>query len=237
MTEGQLRKAKAREARREWERAQSQQRAETARKRALREATESQSQLETEGGRGSAKPGGADTSIGPHPQVQVNQLVNQYASRVLPGELAAVVAGNALNPRAILVLVEGKVVGARKRPADSFAKGFIVGLVRDGNEWVVQGRYNRWGIRVFTEHEQREIKRRGNGGADQEVEVGASGQREPGLRDTGEADVGGAVAGGAGGEGDGDEGAGGDAGEAAVGGTGARAGYGVGEDEGGEVKL
>jgi hypothetical protein len=47
-------------------------------------ATESQSQSVIEGGRGSAKPGAATTSIDPHPQVLVNQLDKQFPPPGVP---------------------------------------------------------------------------------------------------------------------------------------------------------
>ena len=222
--------------------------------------TRSESQSQKEGGRGGANAPGADTSIGPHPQVQVNQLDKQlpptgspsgFANSVLPWEQGATVEGRALNPRAVLVRVGGKVVGARKNPVQAFSRGLVVGLVREGNEWVVVGRYNRFGQRVFDEHERRKFMewqwaggdRQGwktrvvDGGAGGAVEAGESGQREPGLRGEGEAAVGGAMGGGEGGEGDGGARDGGDPVEAEVGGTGAREGHGVVQDEGGEVKA
>lgn len=212
--------------------------------------TRSESQSQKEGGRGVANAPGADTSIGPHPQVQVNQLDKQlppsgspsgFANSVLPWEQGAVVEGRALNPRAVLVRVGGKVVGARKSPVQAFSRGLVVGLVREGNEWVVVGRYNRFGQRVFDEHERRKLTaywQQANpvdGGAGGAVEAGEPGQRESGLRGEGEAAVGGAVGGGKGGEGDGGARDGGDPVEAEVGGTGAREGHGVVQDEGGEV--
>lgn len=253
MTEAQQRRENAKAARRAWKAAIATESAELMRKRAEREARRAQEQATKEGGRGGEFSAGVATSIGPHPQVQVNQLDKQlppsgspsgFANSVLPWEQGATVEGRALNPRAVLVLVEGKVVGARKNPVQTFSRGLVVGLVRERNEWVVVGRYNRFGQRVFDEHERRklaewraEVLRVDNGGQDQAVAVGEPGQREPGLRGTGEDPVGGAVGGGEAGAGDGREGAGADDGAKALGGPGACEGHGVGEDAGGEVKT
>lgn len=254
MTDAQRRRENAKAARRAWKAAIETESAELMRKRAEREARRNLDSVANAGGRGVENAAGAATSIGPHPQVQVNQLDKQlppsgspsgFANSVLPWEQGAIVEGRALNPRAVLVRVGGKVVGARKNPVQAFSRGLVVGLVREGNEWVVVGRYNRFGQRVFDEHERRKLKGWADGrqrttvvdgGAGGAVEAGEPGQREPGLRDTGEAAVGGAVEGREGGEGDGGEGDGGDPVEAAVGGAGAREGHGVVQDEGGEVR-
>ena len=238
MTAGQQRRANARAARLAREAANETERAEVARKRAEREAKRNLDSVSIEGGRGFAKPGAATTSIDPHPQVLVNQLVKQYAPSIaLEGELEAVVAGRALNPRAVLIKVDGKVVGARKNPAQAFPTGAAVAIKREGNEWVVVGRYNRFGVRVFDSYEQqRRQRQRCDGQGDPSVAVCPSGQRVTGLRGEGEDPVGAEVGGEAGGSGDGGEGAGAVHGEEAVGGTGTCEGYGVGADEGGEVK-
>jgi hypothetical protein len=238
VTAGQQRRANARAARLAREAANETERAEVARKRAEREAKRNLDSVSIAGGRGSAKPGGATTSIDPHPQVLVNQLVNQYAPSIaLEGELEAVVAGRALNPRAVLVKVDGKVVGARKNPAQAFPTGAVVAIKRERNEWVVVGRYNRFGVRVFDSYEQQRRQQWCDGQGDPSVAVCPSGQRVRGVRGAGEGFVGADGGGEAGWGGDGGEGAGEVHGEEAVGGTGACEGYGVGADEGGEVNL